>query len=303
MLTASVERYICLRQSLGVRFLEVSRLLRAYATFATDRGDTHVQVSAAIAWATAASTPGTRYVRLQAVVHLARFLHAEDPRHEVPPSHLFPAPKGRLLPYIYSPNEIAQLIAAARRLARTYPIRRETYATIFGLVGATGMRISEALNLRIDDLRPDGVLMIRKAKGGKSRLIPLHQTVLEALDRYLTLRCNLPVSSDLLFLSRKARKIARSTVNQTFRRIVLLAGLPHRGTRPCRIHDLRHTFATRSLERCPTDRESVARHFVALATYLGHADITHTYWYLEATPELMTHIADAAEALICKEGA
>ena len=122
-------------------------------------------------------------------------------------------------------------------------------------------------------------------------------------DRYLEVRRRLAVTDDHVFVSASHRRIASSTVNYTFRRVLRLAGIAPARTRPPRIHDLRHTFATRALERCSTRREAVARHFVALATYLGHADIAHTYWYLEATPELMTDIAAAAEALVAGEGA
>ena len=101
-----------------------------------------------------------------------------------------------------------------------------------------------------------------------------------------------------MFLSAGNRRICSSMVEYTFRRIRRLAGLAPSRSRPPRIHDLRHTFATRALEQCSTRREAVARHFVALATYMGHTDIAHTYWYLEATPELMTGIAAAAETLI-----
>ena len=104
------------------------------------------------------------------------------------------------------------------------------------------------------------------------------------------------------FYRREARRIASSTVEYNFRRVRRLAGIAPARTRPPRIHDLRHTFATRALEQCSTRREAVARHFVALATYLGHTDIAHTYWYLEATPEPMTDIAAAAEVLIGREG-
>ena len=107
---------------------------------------------------------------------------------------------------------------------------------------------------------------------------------------------------DHVFLSAGSQRIASSTVEYTFRRIRQLAGIARFRTRPPRIHDMRHTFATRALEQCSTRREAVARHFVALATYMGHTDIAHTYWYLEATPELMTDMAALAEALIAKEG-
>jgi len=298
MLMTHVDRYLSLRQALGFKLSKAARHLHAFAGFAAARGDTHIVASTAVDWAAEAPSPNARHNRLRDVVHLARFLHAEDRAHEVPPSALFPAPQVRPLPYIYTSGELAQIIEAAGRLRQTYPLRREVYATLLGLIAATGLRISEALNLRFDDLQPDGVLLIRRTKFGKRRLVPLHPTVADALDRYLERRCKLPVVDDHVFLSVKNRRLPGRTVNDTFRRVVRLADVARDRTRPCRIHDLRHTFATRSLEQCSTCRESVSRHVVALATYLGHTDIVHTYWYLEATPELMTDIATAAEALI-----
>jgi integrase/recombinase XerD len=298
MLSADIDRYIALRQALGFRLRDTQRHLRAFAQFAAAKGDTHIRMSTALAWATEAPSPNARHIRLREVVHLARFLHAEDAAHEVPPATLFPAQKVRPRPYIYTPEEVAQIVAAAGRLRQTYPLRREVYATLLGLIAATGLRVSEALDLRFDDLRPDGVLLIRRTKFAKSRLVPLHPTVTDALDRYLKQRCGSAVTDDHVFLSAGNRRIAASTVNDTFRRVARLAGVAAERTRPCRIHDLRHTFATRSLEQCSTRRESVSRHFLALATYLGHTDIVHTYWYLEATPVLMTDIAAAAEAMM-----
>jgi integrase/recombinase XerD len=298
MLTDHIDRYVALRQALGYRLRKTARRLHAFARFADAKGDTHIRTSTALAWATDAPSPSARHLRMRDVVHLARFLHAEDAAHEVPPATLFPAPKTRPLPYIYPPEEVAQIVAAAGRLRRTYPLRREVYTTLFGLIAATGLRVSEALDLRFDDLQSNGVLLIRRTKFGKSRLVPLHPTVAEALDGYLDRRRRLAVTDDHVFLSASDRRIAASTVNHTFRHVVCLAGVATGRTRPCRIHDLRHTFATRSLQQCSTRRESVSRHFVSLATYLGHTDIVHTYWYLEATPELMTDIASAAEALI-----
>ena len=142
---------------------------------------------------------------------------------------------------------------------------------------------------------------IRQTKFAKSRLVPLHPTVQEALDRYLDRRQRWCVPDTHVFLSAGDRRISSSTVSYTFRRVRQLAGLASARPRPPRIHDLRHTFATRALEQCATHREAVGRHFVALATYLGHADIAQTYWYLEATPELLTHIAAAAEDLVAEE--
>jgi integrase len=300
MLIAHVERYISLRQALGFKLRNMSRALRAFARFADARGNVHVRASTAVEWAMEAPSPHARHVRLQSIVHLARFLHAEDPTHEIP-SNLFHAPKCRPLPYIYAPQEVEKLIGAVRGLRETYPLQRQVYATMIGLIASTGLRLSEALDLRLYDVLPDGVLQIRCTKFGKSRFMPLHPTAAKALDRYLEARRRLAVTDDHVFLSLGNKRIAPSTVEATFSRMRLLARLAPARTRPPRIHDLRHTFATRVLETCATQREAVGSHFVALATYLGHAAITSTYWYLEATPELMTQIAAAAEALIAGE--
>jgi integrase/recombinase XerD len=301
MLITQVERYIAFRQTLGYKLREPSASLRAFVSFAAGRGDTHVGASTAVDWAREGPSPHARHVRLRNVARLARFLHTEDPAHEVP-ANPFRAPKRRRLPYIYASEEIVQLLGAVRRLRESYPLRRQVYGTLLGLIAATGLRISEALDLRFCDVLPQGVLQIRRTKFGKSRLVPLHPTAANALDRYLEARRRLAVKDDHVFLSAGNQRIASSTVEYTFRRIRRLAGIAPARTRPPRIHDLRHTFATRALERCSTRREAVARHFVALATYLGHTDIAHTYWYLEATPELMTDIAAAAEELIAREG-
>ncbi len=300
MLIAYVERYISLRQTLGYKLREISGHLRRFATFAASRGDTHVRTSTAMEWATEAPSPHARYIRLRNVVHLARFLHAEDSSHEVP-YNPFHAPARRRLPYIYAPGEIVQLVGAANRLRESYPLRRQVYGTLLGLIAATGLRISEALDLRLYDVLPDGVLQIRRTKFGKSRLVPLHPTAVNALDRYLEQRRRLVATDDHVFLSAGNQRIASSTVEHTFRRIRRLSGIAPSRTRPPCIHDLRHTFATRALEQCSHRREAVARHFVALAAYMGHTDIAHTYWYLQATPDLMTDIAAAAEALVAGE--
>jgi integrase/recombinase XerD len=301
MLIASVERYLLIRQTLGYKLRELSGSLRAYAHFAAERGDTHVRTSTALDWATRGPSLHARHIRLRNVARLARFLHVEDAAHEVPANY-FHAPMRRRLPYIYSPEEIAALVLAANRLRQSYPLRRQVYATLLGLIAATGLRISEALNLRLSDVLPDGVLQIRHTKFRKSRLVPLHPTTAVALDRYLEQRRRLAVTDDHTFLSAGNRQIAYGMVGYTFRGIRQSAGIAPSRTRPPRIHDLRHTFATRALEQCPLRGGAVARHFVALATYLGHRDMASTYWYLEATPELMTDIAAAAEALFGEEG-
>ena len=235
------------------------------------------------------------------VGRLARFLHAEDPRHEVP-KNVFHTRMVRSLPYIYAPEEVAHMLEAAGRLKETHPHRRQVYTTYIGLIAATGLRMSEARNLRIDDVSAEGILRIRQTKFGKSRFVPMHPTTHEAIGRYLMVRSRIATTDDHLFVSHTGGQLSRGAVNETFHQMLRLAGILHDGRRRPRIHDLRHTFATRALQKCSTQRGAASQHVVALATYLGHTNVADTYWYLQATPQLMVDIATAAEALISGEG-
>jgi len=300
MLSAEVVRYIGLRRTLGYKLVKTERHLRAFARHMDERGESHIRSTVLLDWVAAVgSTRDARTERMRAVGGFARFLQAEDARHEVPPADIYSLPSHRPAPYIYTPDEIARILDAAGGLGRQRPnpLRRDLYVTLFGLIAATGLRISEALALRLDDVRPDGVLHIRATKFCKSRLVPLHTTVIDALGRYVAKRMRVAGSCEYLFPSVELRQLCPTTVNYTFRVLLKQANIaPGRVRRP-RIHDLRHTFATRALEQCGASRGEVARHFVALSTYLGHVDIRHTYWYLQATPEMMTDIAAAAEML------
>lgn len=306
MLSDDAARYITLRRTLGYKLIKAERHLRAFARFAAGRGEAHIRTASVLAWlATVARTPGARERRLTDLILFARFLHAEDPRHEIPHPDVAPSRHGRPIPYIYAPGEIARILDAAGSLRhqKPNPLRRQLYVMLFGLIAATGLRVSEALALRLDDIQPDGVLHIRETKFRKSRLVPLHATVIKALEGYLEVRRQRAGESDWLFPSVEHRELCPTTVNYTFRCILRRAGIAPERSRQPRIHDLRHTFATRVLEQCGTERSVVARHFVALSTYLGHADIRNTYWYLEATPEMMADIASAAEMLVGESGA
>lgn len=304
MLSEEVDRYIALRRTLGYKLRKPARHLRAFANYAASLGETHIRTAAVLSWTMAVGrTQDARAERFRNLALFARFLHAEDPRHEVPARNPFAARKTRPIPYIYTSDEIARILDAAGELRHQQPnpLRRELYITMLGLIAATGLRISEAIALRMDDVSSDGVLHIRETKFCKSRLVPLHPTVAEALRRYLEKRRRVAADSDHLFPSVRHRALCPSTVNYTFRCLLRRANVAPDRKRQPRIHDLRHTFATRALERCGAERGEVARHFVALSTYLGHADIRNTYWYLQATPEMMTDIAAAAEMLVGSE--
>lgn len=160
------------------------------------------------------------------------------------------------------------------RRQKPSPLRRQIYVMLIGLLASTGLRISEALNLRLGDLLPDGVLHIRQTKFNKSRLVPMHPSVAETLHAYLLVRQKSAGLDDHMFLSVGGKPMSASTVRSTFRVILRRADIGQDRARRPRIHDLRHTFATRVLEQCAMRRDDVARDFVALSTYLGHPPLS-----------------------------
>jgi integrase len=298
MLSDDLARHVALHDALGFKFRTQRLLLRNFVNFAELRGDRFIGTARVLAWAVQAPSPEQRRNRLLNVRRFAIAMHVEDARHEVPAADalgrgLFK----RKLPYIYTSDEIQRLMAAAALLLPAGTIRPLTYAMLFGLLAATGMRISEALALRLGDVTEDG-LIVAKTKFKKSRLIPLHPTARKALNDYLSFRLRLATCSDALLIANTGAPPSYETAASLFRQVSRQIGLRGEPGQPGpRIHDLRHSFAVRSLERCPCDRDAVSRHILALSTYLGHAHVTDTYWYLQATPVLMAQIAEAGEAL------
>jgi integrase len=280
---------------MGYKLEDVAYVLKSFARYAERHGDEHVVTQTAVTWAEGASSQSRRHRRLQAVIRFARFMRVEDGRHEVPPGGTF-APSGvRRSPYVFSDEEIRLLIIESRHLRPVSSLRPHTYSTIFGLLAVTGLRVSEALRLKISDLTPDG-LVIRNTKFRKDRLVPIHKTTAEALGEYMTRRGKGVFCDDTLFISNEGRRISYLATWETFHKVCQRAGIPRQcGAARVRLHDLRHTFAVRSLEAAPDSRRAVTSHMVALMTYLGHASLASTYWYLESTPELMADISNACQ--------
>lgn len=230
------------------------------------------------------------------MIRLARYLRAEDIRHEVPPSVFGAEKRTRPAPCILSPDQIRQLISAAARSGyRT--LRRDTYSTLFALLACTGLRVSEAIHLRFDDLTPDG-LVVRCSKFHKSRLVPLHDTARAGLERYVRRRSAYAPLDPHLFVSLRRKPLLLQDVEVAFRTAARAIGLPDSPRARPTPHSLRHTFAVRALQACPDGRDAITQHMLALSTYLGHARVADTYWYLEAVPELMTDIADHCEHFV-----
>jgi len=298
MLRHSIDAYLALRRAAGFRLETEEHLLHNFARWACERGETHVRTCTATEWAATGRSPWQRERRLRAVAGFARHARAEDPGHEVPPIFVFGRRHVRPRPHIYLPEEIGRLLDAASRLSATWPLRQQVLTTLFGLLASTGLRVSEALALRFGDVTSDG-LVIRKTKFNKCRLVPLHESAASALGRYLEVRRSASNMSDYVFVSPKGGKLPYSTVSHAFLRLMRQAGLRAGPGEPGpRIHDLRHTFAVRALQVCPQDGSPAGWRVRALSTYLGHSNLADTYWYLQASPELMRGVADACERFV-----
>ena len=295
MLSRLVDSYLELRRAMGFQMKVQQYLLHDFALFAERRQEAHVRGRTAIEWARQAPSEGQRANRLGMVRVFARFARAEDARHEVPPARVFSVQRVRFTPFIFTACQIHELLVGASKLAPLNSIRPWSYCTLFSLLAVTGLRISEALNLLLKDVTPDG-LLIRETKFRKSRLVPLHPTTIKGLERYLDRRGAVP--DDHVFVSVQGRGLRYSTVVGIFLRLVRAMGI-HQGAgyQGPRIHDLRHSFAVRVLETsstmtCPID---MGDQMLALSTYLGHAELASTYWYIHATPHLLTEIAEVSE--------
>lgn len=301
-----VDDYLALRRVAGFKLEGTERRLRLFVRFAEERGDTHVRVATAIAWAGSTQSAHQGCVRLQELAIFARHLRAEDPRHEIPPPQVFAYKRHKRLPYIYSDEEIRHLlVAAGNRQRRPGDSAGDTYRTLFGLIAVTGIRHGEALNLSMRDVTEEA-LFIRETKFRKSRMVPIHETTAAQLVAYRERWRVLAGPGDPFFVSSTGTRLRRNGVNKVFRQLTDTLGLTTaaeegRYAGP-RIHDLRHTFAVRCLESCPAGYSEINRHMLALSTYLGHASVKYTYWYLHVTPQLMTGIADACDAWLVRGG-
>ena len=298
MLIDAVNRHIDLCRSMGFKYKVQAYMLHGFANFAQGRSEEFIRTDSVLEWAANAPSVRQRHDRLRTVRRLACALNAEDQRHQVPPIGIFGGePRRPRWCHIFTQEEIDRLLRAASELTPKGSIRPTTYTTLLTLIACTGLRISEALKLDLRDFAEDG-LVIRATKFQKSRLVPLHESARSGLRCYLAVRSRMTTTASTVFVSLRGDELRYSRVNATFLQLARSAGLRGGpGLGGCRVHDLRHTFAVRSLEQCTGDRKAVARHMAALSTYLGHAHVSDTYWYLQATPRLLSDVATVAEAL------
>jgi integrase len=280
-----------IRRALGFKLERAEKLLAHYLAYLDTTGQDRVTVENALEWATlpAAGDGNWRAQRLSVVRCFATYLHALDPAHEIPPADVLPRRIRRAVPYLYTDQEIWALMTATDRLRGQ--LRPATYRILIGLLAVTGMRVGEAIRLDCGDLDLGaGVATVRNSKFGKSRELPLHPTTVTALREYLRIRDAHQHAdvSDALLISPAGTRLIYCNVHATFRQLRTDAGLTARSPacRP-RVHDLRHRFAVQTLLDWYRDNVDVAPRLPLLSTYMGHTHPRHTFWYLQAAPELM----------------
>lgn len=290
---ARVESYLVTRRGLGYELKSEETQLQSFARFADAHAAGHLTLALAVAWARAArrADPFTWARRMEVLRGFARYCLVIDSATVIPPPQLFGRAHRRRVPHIYTDAELSALLAACADLAPYHGLRPATCATVFGLLAATGLRIGEALALTSADVNlVTGVLHIRKAKGHKERLVPLHPGVTAHLASYAEHRDALvPRSaSDRFFLRDDGQPANRGALLYALRTITRRFGWPVRGDHADhRLHDLRHTFVVRSLLRAYRQGSDIDHVALRLSAYVGHAKISDTYWYLTGIPELM----------------
>jgi integrase len=298
-LAEHVANYLTIRRALGFKLVGEGVLLAEFVVCADQAGQTTITTEFALEWARRPRSGSRNYLsrRLRAVRSFARYLHALDAACEIPSLELLPASKYRPAPYLYRDEEIVALMAATSVLRP--PMRAATFRTLIGLLACTGLRIGEALRLDRDDVDTTlGLLAVRDSKFGKSREVLLHPTTVTALQEYCEIRdrlCPQP-KERTFFITTRGTGIAHPTIYLPFRALLEQAGITHPVPgRHVRVHDLRHSFAVRTLLAWYRDGRDVQARMPLLSTYMGHVDPAATFWYLSAAPELLGLAADRLE--------
>lgn len=290
-LQGSLKNYLTLRRSLGFKLTRPGMWLPEFVRFVEQTGSSVITSKLALQWAMGTKNPPPESWpnRLRMVRKFAQYLHAHDSRHEIPSPDLAPrVHKQRMEPYVYTDTDVQKLMAAARKIR--HPLKGETYATLIGLLAATGMRVGEAIALKRSDFDATrGVLTIRNTKFNKSRYVPLHRSATQALRAYSEKRDQaIPrPRSTTFFISTAGTRLIYLNFHFHFLKILRDVGLNEVKPQRPRIHDLRHSFAIKTLTRWYRAGLDPNPMLPALSTYLGHVSPSSTYWYLSAKQELL----------------
>lgn len=301
LIQTAVQRYLDERRRLGFNLAggELMRFAR-FADARNHRGPLTLDLQ--LDWArehVRRTGPMTWSRRLEVVRPFARYYQRFEPQSVVPDLATFGRAHRRVAPHIYTVAEVVDLIDTASQLAPIGGLRPATYQALFGLIASTGLRLSEALHLQVADVSlRDATLIVRQTKFNKSRRLPMHASVVRALRRYEALRDRTVAraADSPFFVSLAGLALPSSTVHSVFAGLRKRLGWVARGGHPQpRIHDLRHTFAVRRVQLWHDSNVPVDQGMLWLCTYLGHAKISDTYWYLTGTPELLAVVGSTFE--------
>lgn len=303
-LTVRLKEYIAVRRSLGYDLSFSERVLRRFTAFADSEGVEHITVALFLRWKNhyGSANNNTWAARLSMVRVFASWLQGFDPRTEVPPAGLISGKPHRTRPYIYADDQIAQMVAEAARLPSSYGLRGWTCSTLFGLIAVTGLRVNEALGLDEEDVDLEqAVLTVKRSKNGRSRFVPMLPCAAERLRAYRAERDRiLGKGSTAFFLHESGERPSDCWARYNFALVCQRIGLRepqvfNKHGRGPRIHDLRHTFAVRTIMDWYRRGLDPDREMFKLSTWLGHSGPDATYWYIEAIPELLRLACDRAE--------
>jgi integrase len=306
-----LKRYLEIRRSLGFGLATAARILRNFVLFADSNGAAHMSTDLFLQWRKAFghANSQTWSARLGIIRHFAAWLNTIDQKHEIPPRGLVPGSSRRSPPYIYSDEQIKGLLKAADELRSLNGIRALTYSTLFGLISVTGLRINEAVALNDNDVDfIGGIVTVRQGKFGKERILPVSESTVDLLRAYASERNRLlGHASKPFFVSDHGIRVTDCAARYNFACVSRSAGLRpftrfgKHGRGP-RIHDLRHTFAVRTMLTWYQLGLDPGREMIKLTTYLGHSGPKYTYWYIEAVPELLQLASERATRSIEKDG-
>ncbi|MEE9588051.1 MAG: tyrosine-type recombinase/integrase [Hyphomicrobiaceae bacterium] len=296
-LRQAVEEYLNLRRDLGFKLLHAGKGLLDFVTYMEQHRASYITQTLALAWAQQPQNvqPAHWARRLSFVRGFARYRSASDSRTQIPPQGLLPFRPKRARPYLYSDDEIKSLLDAALKMSHRYErgaLRPWVFHCLFGLLSVSGLRLSEARNLELQDVDlKAAILTIRGTKFGKTRQVPLHRSTCEVLADYVARRrhhwAGRPVSS-YLFVSSWGNRLDGGEIHRTFYALSRQIGLrgPNDSHGP-RLHDMRHRFAPNTLVKWYRAGQDPERHLPVLSAYLGHVHVADTQWYLCGSPELM----------------
>jgi integrase/recombinase XerD len=290
--------YLSLRESLGIPTFQISPVLAKFVRYLNQHCQAgEIKTEQVLDWVSSGDhSIATQHVRLSAARVFLKYLKSIIPETEIPSCDLI-ARRRRPEPFVFTDQQVLQLLDEASKLDPKKSLAPMTVQTILGLMACTGLRPGEAMRLKrfqvlLND--PPPRLLISQTKFSKTRWVLLHSTTRDRLREY-TDACEQP-DVELFFCSKKGKPVNRITLHRIFQELIGKIGIRPRENqlRPT-LHSLRHTFTVHRLLHWYSEGADARGLLPNLSVYLGHIDPSSTYWYLTCTPQLMSAAAERFE--------